>query len=104
MGLKRGGPTAAAFACLATFGLPVPAFTAALPRYDHSSSSSKETICAGAHIARGHADGESLTHVNILRTIEAIYALPKAGAQQPNALRAGIADDAVAVGAFEAVN
>jgi phosphatidylinositol-3-phosphatase len=59
------------------------------------------TIFAGAHVAPGHAEAEPLTHVNILRTIEAIYGLPKAGAQQSNALRAGIADDAIAVGAFE---
>lgn len=58
------------------------------------------TIFAGAHVAPGHADAEPMTHVNILRTIEAIYGLPKAGAQQPNALRAGIADAALAAGAF----
>jgi hypothetical protein len=29
--------------------------------------------------------------------------LPKSGAQQPNALRAGISDDAIASDAFEAV-
>jgi acid phosphatase len=58
------------------------------------------TIFAGAHVAPGHTDAQPLTHVNILRTIEAIYGLPKAGAQQPNALRAGIADDTVASGAF----
>jgi acid phosphatase len=58
------------------------------------------TIFAGAHVAPGHADAQPLTHVNILRTIEAIYGLPKAGAQQPNALRAGIADDTIASGAF----
>jgi acid phosphatase len=58
------------------------------------------TIFAGAHVTPGRADAEPMTHVNILRTIEAIYGLPKAGAQQPNALRAGIADDAIASGAF----
>jgi len=59
------------------------------------------TLFAGAHVAPGRADPEPLTHVNILRTIEAIYGLSKSGAQQPNALHAGIADDAVAAGAFE---
>jgi hypothetical protein len=29
-----------------------------------------------------------------------MYGLPKAGAQQPNALRAGIGDDATAAGVF----
>ena len=41
-----------------------------------------------------------MTHVNILRTIEAMYGLPKSGAQQPNALRAGISDDATAADLF----
>jgi acid phosphatase len=58
------------------------------------------TIFAGAHVQPGRADAEPMTHVNILRTIEAIYGLPKAGAQQPKALRAGIADAAIAPGAF----
>ena len=58
------------------------------------------TIFAGAHLRRGYADGTPLTHVNLLRTIEAIYGLAKSGAQQPYALRAGIGDDRVAAGAF----
>jgi phosphoesterase family protein len=61
------------------------------------------TIFAGADVEPGHADAEPLTHVNILRTIEAIYGLPKAGAQPANAVRAGIADAQVAAGAFEKV-
>jgi phosphatidylinositol-3-phosphatase len=61
------------------------------------------TIFAGAHVKAGYADSERLTHVNLLRTIEAIYGLPKEGAQQPNALRAGIADGATAVDAFETI-
>jgi len=35
-----------------------------------------------------------MTKGNILRTTEAIYGLPKSGAQQPNALRARVSDDA----------
>jgi acid phosphatase len=58
------------------------------------------TIFAGAHVKRGYADPERLTHVNLLRTIEAIYGLPKSGAQQPNAAGIGIADDATAAGDF----
>ena len=58
------------------------------------------TIFAGAHVKAGYSDAEPLTHVNILRTIEAIYGLPKSGMQQPNALKAGIADDATAATAF----
>ena len=52
------------------------------------------TIFAGAHIRPGsYSEGRGLTHVNILRTIEAMYGLPKSGAQQPNAAGIGIADD-----------
>ncbi len=58
------------------------------------------TIFAGAHVKAGYADPEPLTHVNILRTIEAIYGLPKSGLQQPNALGTGISDDAIAADAF----
>ena len=61
------------------------------------------TIFAGAHVKPAYADDNGMTHVNILRRIEAIYGLPKSGAQQPNALRAGISDDAIASDAFEAV-
>jgi phosphatidylinositol-3-phosphatase len=61
------------------------------------------TIFAGADVKQAYADDSGMTHVNILRTIEAIYGLPKSGAQQPNALRAGISDDAIASDAFEAV-
>lgn len=44
------------------------------------------TIFAGAHIKPGeYQEGRGITHVNILRTIEAMYGLPKAGAQQDNA-------------------
>ena len=61
------------------------------------------TIFAGAYVKPSHAVNDRLTHVNILRTIEAIYGLPKSGAQQPLALRAGIGDDATAGEAFEAI-
>ncbi len=44
------------------------------------------TIFAGAHIRPGiYKEDRGITHVNILRTIESMYGLPKAGAQQPNA-------------------
>jgi acid phosphatase len=52
------------------------------------------TIFAGAYIKPGeYAEGKGITHVNVLRTIEAMYGLPKAGAQQPNAAGMGISDD-----------
>jgi phosphatidylinositol-3-phosphatase len=58
------------------------------------------TIFAGAHVKAAYADDNAMTHVNILRTIEAIYELPRSGAQQANARRAGISDDATAANAF----
>jgi hypothetical protein len=61
------------------------------------------TIFAGAHVKPHYADANGMTHVNILRTIEAMYGLPKSGAQQPNALEAGISDDATAADVFVSV-
>jgi acid phosphatase len=59
------------------------------------------TIFAGAHIKSGvYSEGKGITHVNLLRTIEAMYGLPKSGAQQPNAGGAGISDDAVVTDIF----
>ena len=40
-----------------------------------------------------YPEGVGVTHVNLLRTIEAIYGLPKAGGQQENAARYGIQDN-----------
>ncbi len=52
------------------------------------------TIIAGAHIKAGeYPEDKGVTHVNILRTLEAMYKLNKSGAQQWNALRANIGDD-----------
>ncbi len=64
------------------------------------------TIFAGAHVKPGlepdaHAEGKGLTHVNILRAIEAMYGLPKSGAQQPNAAGAGIDDETIITDVFE---
>jgi acid phosphatase len=51
------------------------------------------TILSGAHIKPGdYPEGKGITHVNILRTLEAMYGLPKAGTQQPNASGGGISD------------
>lgn len=59
------------------------------------------TIFAGAHIKPGDYDeGKGITHVNILRTLEAMYGLPKAGAQQPNAAKGGISDDYIITDVF----
>jgi hypothetical protein len=56
------------------------------------------TIFAGALIKPGlkpdaYSEGKGITHVNMLRTIEAMYGLPKSGAQQPNAAAAGNSDE-----------
>jgi hypothetical protein len=60
------------------------------------------TILAGAHVKPGdYAEGKGVTHVNLLRTLEAMYGLPRSGAQQKNAVNAGIADDFVITDVFE---
>lgn len=59
------------------------------------------TIFAGAHIQHGtYLEGKGITHVNILRTIEAMYGLQKSGAQQKNALAAGITDSYIITDIF----
>ncbi len=60
------------------------------------------TIFAGAHIKPGdYPEGKGITHVNILRTLEAMYGLARSGAQQPNAAGAGISDDDIVTDIFE---
>ena len=60
------------------------------------------TIFAGAHVKKGEfAEGKGVTHVNVLRTLEAMYGLGRAGAQQPFALAAGIPDDFLITDLFE---
>jgi hypothetical protein len=59
------------------------------------------TILAGAHIKPGdYAEGAGVTHVNLLRTLEAMYNLNPSGHQQPNALAAGISDSAIITDVF----
>jgi hypothetical protein len=57
------------------------------------------TIFAGAHI-RGGVYEESINHITILRTIEAMYDLARSGAQQPNAAAAGMSDDQIITDVF----
>jgi phosphatidylinositol-3-phosphatase len=60
------------------------------------------TIFAGARIDPGeYAEGKGITHVNVLRTLEAMYGLDRSGAQQPHALAAGITDGAILVDIFK---
>jgi hypothetical protein len=72
----------------------------------HDLQNRTVTIFAGAHIKPGlkpdaYGEGKGITHVNILRTIEAMYGLPKSGAQQPNAVAAGIRDETIIADVFE---
>jgi phosphatidylinositol-3-phosphatase len=63
------------------------------------------TILAGAHIRHGeYAEGTGVTHVNLLRTLEAMYGLAKCGRQQELALKAGIEDDKVISDVFESID
>ncbi|MEP7009939.1 MAG: alkaline phosphatase family protein [Acidobacteriota bacterium] len=59
------------------------------------------TILAGAHVKPGYEESQRVTHVNLLRTLEAMYGLEKSGAQQTLAKNAGISDDAILKDVFE---
>jgi len=62
------------------------------------------TIIAGAHVKHGeYAEKNGVTHVNILRTLEAMYKLKKCGGQLPSAVKAGIADETVITDVFDVV-
>jgi acid phosphatase len=59
------------------------------------------TIIAGAGVKPGdYPEGKGVTHVNILRTVEAMYGLARSGAQQPRAARGGIRDDYIITDVF----
>jgi hypothetical protein len=69
---------------------------------DPKKSNRIVTILAGAHIKPGeYSEGKGVTHVNVLRTLEAMYKLNRSGSQQWNALKAGIGDDFVINDVFE---
>jgi acid phosphatase len=61
------------------------------------------TIFAGAHIKPGYEETAPVTHVNLLRTIEAMYGLPRSGRQQRRALEADISDEKVITEVFKPV-
>lgn len=62
------------------------------------------TIFLGAHVKPGDVD-TPITHVTILRTLEAMYGLPKSGAQQPNAAGGRVVgDDDIITEIFEPVS
>jgi phosphatidylinositol-3-phosphatase len=59
------------------------------------------TILAGAHVKPGDYEmGAGATHVNLLRTLEAMYNLEPSGAQQQNAAAAGITNSTIITGVF----
>jgi phosphatidylinositol-3-phosphatase len=61
------------------------------------------TVFAGARVKAGrYPEGNGITHVSVLRTIEAMYGLPKSGAQQEHAVSAGISDDFIITDVFTA--
>src|SRR5262245_47930601 len=74
-------------------GLTDPAIDPDHDQSRHDRQNRIATIFAGAFIKPNYVEPSGTTHVNILRTLEVMYGLPKSGAQQPNALRAGISDD-----------
>jgi len=86
------------------FGLTDPQACAAAGREQCPALQNRiVTVFAGAHIRPGdYAEGNGITHVNILRTLEAMYGLPRAGSQQAKAAAAGIADDYVITDVFSA--
>ena len=60
------------------------------------------TVIAGAHVRHGdYPEQNGVTHVNILRTIEAIYDLKTSGTQPPNALQFGITPEYVIQDVFQ---
>jgi phosphatidylinositol-3-phosphatase len=60
------------------------------------------TIIAGADILPGnYAEGKGVTHINILRTIESMYGLPKSGQQPQYASKFGIKDDYIITDIFK---
>jgi hypothetical protein len=84
-------------------GLTDPSISPDHDQSRHDLQNRIATIFGGAYVKANYADTTGINHVNLLRTLEAIYGLPKSGAQQANALRAGISDDTVAYNVFEAV-
>jgi hypothetical protein len=77
-------------------GLTDPFGTADTPEKTKDLRNQVCTIFAGAQIKSGNYDeGKGITHVNILRTLETMYGLPRAGAQQPNAARGEITDNPI---------
>jgi phosphatidylinositol-3-phosphatase len=69
---------------------------------DPKKSNRIVTLFAGAHVKHGeYSEGKGVTHVNVLRTLEAMYKLNRSGSQQWNALKAGMADDFVINDVFE---
>ena len=66
------------------------------PEFARDLQNRTVTIFAGANIKPGdYKENNGITHVNILRTLEAMYSLPKSGEQQENARVKGIGEDII---------
>lgn len=77
-------------------------FAATTTAKGRSTQNRIPTIIAGTQIKPGdYPEGNGVTHVNLLRTLEAMYGLPRAGAQQPKALGGGIRDDYIITDIFK---
>jgi hypothetical protein len=59
------------------------------------------TLFAGAHVKKGMKSDQKINHVTILRTLEAMFGLPKSGAQEASAVAAGITDDQIITDVFQ---
>src|SRR5262249_11920712 len=66
-----------------------------------SSEPGRHHFCGGTYKSGIICEGRGITHVNVLRAIEAMYGLPNSGAQQPNAAGGGIADETIITDVFE---
>jgi phosphatidylinositol-3-phosphatase len=84
-------------------GLTDPAVDPDHDQSRHDRQNRVVTAFAGAYVKPHYSENTPLTHVNILRTIEAMYGLPKSGAQHPNAAVAGISDETIITNPFQAV-
>jgi phosphatidylinositol-3-phosphatase len=81
---------------------PTDPFVAATTAKGRSIQNRIPTLIGGARIKPGdYPEGKGVTHVNLLRTLEAMYGLPRDGFQQPKALAGGIRDDYIITDVFK---
>ena len=72
------------------------------PRSSDKVKQNRIPTIFAVHIRHGeYPEGNGVTHVNLLRTLEAMYQLDKCGGQLPAAVRAGIGDQQIISDIFE---